>query len=156
MPTIARLMPVGVLAELAEEDLNQLASYGRVWPVNKGDDVIGEGDRQDCLYVVLKGRLNVYRSAESDSEPIAEVKEGEALGEMNFLDQERASATVRAASDADIWRMNRDEFSRFTERHPEAGMKLFRALAVMVVRRLRETMDRITREAPELKRRSWW
>ncbi len=156
MLEITKLKPVGVFAELDENDLRQLSSYGRVWPVDKGDDVIREGDEQDCLYVVLKGKLNVYRSAESDTEPIGEIKEGEAMGEMNFLDQDRSSATVRAASDADIWRMNRDEFSRFTERHPEAGMKLFRALAVMVVGRFREALNRISREAPEKKKKGWW
>lgn len=51
--------------------------------------------------------------------------------------------------------MTREDFARLCDRHPKAAMKLFRALAVMVVERLRNSISgQSAAEAPP--RRPWW
>ena len=152
---IAELAPIGVLKELNENDLEQLSSYGRVWKIEKGFEVIKQGDQQDCLYIVLKGRLDVSRRGEDGPVPLAELHSGDAFGEMNFLDREEASATVVAGGSTKIWRMSRNDFYEFMYRHPKAAMKLFRALAVMVVQRMRHTMEEMGGAPAELKKK-WW
>lgn len=151
------LPPIGVLADLSEGDLRDLGRHGRAWKVEKGVDVIKQGDHQDCLYIVLKGRLEVTREGDKERVTLAELHPGDAFGEMNFLDREEAVSSVTALSAVTIWRMSRNEFYAFTDGHPQAALKLFRALAVMVVGRLRHTLREYTGEAKgeDLKKR-WW
>ncbi len=151
------LPPIGVLEELSEDDLRDLAGHGRAWKVEKGLEVIAQGDQQDCLYIILKGKLDVCREGEEGRVSLAELHGGDAFGEMNFLDRERASASVTAMSAATIWRMSRNEFYAFTDSHPKAAMKLFRALAVMVVGRLRHTLREYTGQAKvKDPKKRWW
>ncbi len=151
------LPPIGVLEDLNEDDRRDLAGYGRAWKVEKGLEVIRQGDHQDCLYLVLKGKLKVTREGEDDRVTLAELHGGDAFGEMNFLDRDRAAASVTALTKATIWRMSRNDFYAFTEGHPQAAMKLFQALAVMVVGRLRHTLREYTGQAPKGDhRKRWW
>ncbi len=158
VPEPVELEPIGVLEELDEGDLYDLSGYGRAWKVEKGLEVIKQGDQQDCLYIVLKGKLDVSREGEGGAMQLAELHAGDAFGEMNFLDRERASASVVALSKATIWWMTRNDFYAYMDGHPKAAMKLFRALAVMVVGRLRHTLRECTGESPKLDdpKKRWW
>ena len=131
----------GVLRELGEEELHLLSSSGQAWNIESGLKVITEGDQQDCLYIVIKGKLDVSHNGEGGPVSLAELNAGDAFGEMNFLDRESASATVTATCDSTVWRMSRNEFYGFTDAHPQIAMQLFRALAVMVVERLRRMLE---------------
>ncbi len=156
---ITELKPVGVLSELDADELRQLSSYGRVWDAEKGEVVIASGDKQDCLYLVCRGTLEVIRDTQRGREVMAELHVGDAFGEMNFLDHEQASATVLAASKANIWQLNRNDFDLLSDRHPHAAMKLFRALAVMVTGRLRNSVGLTgasSEEAAPPPRKRWW
>jgi CRP-like cAMP-binding protein len=151
------LSPIGVLEELSDDDLRDLSGHGRTWRVEKGLEVIKQGDQQDCLYILLKGKLDVSREGDEGAIQLAELHGGDAFGEMNFLDREKASATVVAGGSATIWRMSRNDFYEFMDRHPKAAMKLFRALAVMVVGRLRHTLRECTGQSPAADpKKRWW
>ena len=149
----------GVLRELAEEDLHLLSSSGQAWKIESGLKVITEGDQQDCLYIVIKGRLDVSRKHEGGPVSLAELNVGDAFGEMNFLDRESASATVTAMRDSIVWRMSRNQFYGITDAHPQIAMQLFRALAVMMVGRLRHQLeeqgDQASGGVRDAKKR-WW
>jgi CRP/FNR family cyclic AMP-dependent transcriptional regulator len=153
------LPSIGLLGELELEDLHLLSSSGRGWNVESGLKVISEGDQQDCLYIVIKGKLDVSKQGEDGLLSVAELNVGDAFGEMNFLDRESASATVTAKQDSTIWRMSRNEFYGFTDAHPQVAMQLFRALAVLVVGRLRHMLEEQGGQASgsvrDTKKR-WW
>lgn len=151
----ADLQSVGVLADLDKDELEQLADFGCAYEIVSGEKLIRENESQNCLYIVMKGKLRVYRLTEGFENALAELGVGEALGEMNFLDRKRASADVQATGGATVWRMTRDDFDRFEERHPRTAIKLLRALAVTVVQRLREAIQKIANEGHAVGE-GWW
>ena len=151
------LPQIGVLEELDEDDRRYLSGHGRVWKVEKGVEVIVEGDHQDCVCIVLKGKLEVKREGKDGPRSLAELNAGDAFGEMNFLDRERASASVTASSASKIWRMTRNDYFEFKDRHPEAATKLFHGLALMVVGRLRHTLREYAGQAlAKDPKKRWW
>ena len=149
----------GVLSDFNTRDLHLLSAAGQAWNIESGLKVIKEGDEQDCLYFIVKGSFDVYRNGADGPVQVAELGVADAFGEMNFLDRERASATVSASGPSVVWRMSRNEFYGFTDAHPQIAMQLFRALAVMVVGRFRQMLDEQTAQGASGERESkkrWW
>jgi CRP-like cAMP-binding protein len=66
---------------------------------------------------------------------------------MNVIDPRKASADVRAARASRVWSISRGALDAFMESRPLAGMKLMRALATMLCRRIRKGSDRMLRQA---------
>ncbi|MEM8952528.1 MAG: cyclic nucleotide-binding domain-containing protein [Verrucomicrobiota bacterium] len=136
-----------------------MSSYGKFWKVDGGETVLKSGESHDSLYILLKGTLEVVR--ENDQALLAILEPGESFGEMRILDnaQAEASATVRANTKAAVWQMERQQFDTFIERHPQAAVVLVRSLATTVVRRLRETTEKVAGADPSHEtpgRKSGW
>ncbi|KAF1716421.1 hypothetical protein CSC74_11370 [Pseudoxanthomonas yeongjuensis] len=85
-------LPPDLLAELAER--------GEVRIFARNQKVIAEGERSDCLYVLVSGELKVYTQDERGRELVYNVlRAGELFGEL-FLDGDVRSASVSALTEA--------------------------------------------------------
>jgi hypothetical protein len=77
---------------------------------HKGDLIIKEGDYGISIYKVVKGKVLIFTESEDIEIPIANLAEGEIIGEMLFLKKavDRRSASVRALEDCEIeiWHPN--------------------------------------------------
>jgi CRP-like cAMP-binding protein len=76
-------------------DIEWLLSIGVEQHVPAEAVVIEEGETPDALYFVVDGRLEVYTRTVED-ETLALIGPGEIVGEMSFLEDKPAAATVRA------------------------------------------------------------
>lgn len=146
---------IGALSEFDADELKVLGRFGSSMEVGPGQKVINENDHHDCFYLILSGKLRVYRRKDGFETRLAELGKGEVIGEMNFLDFQSASATVQAAGGAALWRMSREEFNRFVENHPRTAIKLLLALAATVTQRLRRTIRKLHEEGQALGE-GWW
>ena len=103
-----------------------------------GDWLFRQGDPADGLYLLVRGRLQVWIDApESDgSSPrlVAEVSPGETVGEIGMLAGGVRSAGIRAMRDSLLLRMDTAAFDRLALRRPE----LTRQLAGGIATRLRD------------------
>ena len=118
--------------------------------------LIRQGESRDCFFIILKGKLRVYRrSAAGFETTLAELGPGESLGDMNFLDRQPAIATAQAFGGATLWCMSRDEFDRYTNHHPQTANKLTREIAVTIVRRLRRAVRKMTDQGQAVGE-GWW
>jgi CRP-like cAMP-binding protein len=86
--------------------LEQLAA--RLSPVHAraGDEIIRAGDHGDRFYVVDAGEVEVL----VDGKPPRREGAGEYFGEIALLKDVPRTATVRAATDADLFALDRDDF----------------------------------------------
>jgi NTE family protein/lysophospholipid hydrolase len=132
----------GGLSEEAVRDLE--AEFERVH-VTAGETLIRQGERADCMYLVLSGRLRAYvdRSDGPDA-PVGEIGRGEIVGEMGLLIDEPRSATIRAVRDSEVLRLSKDVFDRFIEKHPLA----LKAITRVNLMRLRRTLLSSRMETP--------
>lgn len=103
--------------------------------VRAGETVMREGEAGDEAYLVERGALQVARGGVH----LAELGPGDWVGEMSLLLDQPRSATVSAATDAQLRRVTRDSFGRLLAEDPERTQELLRQLA----RRVREMSDRL-------------
>ena len=103
-----------------------------------GQTLMTEGERGDEAYLLERGVLRVTR----EGVLLAELQEGEWVGEMSLLLDEPRSATVTAATSAQLRRVTRDSFGRLLAEDPARTQELLRQLA----RRVREANNRVTGE----------
>lgn len=99
-----------------------------------GDTLMTEGERGDEAYLLERGSLKVTR----EGVLLAELQEGEWVGEMSLLLDEPRSATVTATTNAQLRPVTRDTFGRVLAEDPERTQELLRQLA----RRVREANNR--------------
>ncbi len=103
-----------------------------------GDWLFRQGDRADGLYLLVRGRLQVWiDTPESDNASprlVAEVSPGETVGEIGMLAGGVRSAGIRAMRDSLLLRMDTAAFDRLALRRPE----LTRQLAGGIATRLRD------------------
>lgn len=93
-----------------------------------------EGAVEDWLYVVVDGgELEVVRDDRR-----ATIRAGGVVGELAVLDPMPRSATVRAVTDALLFRLDKASFDEAVELRPEIA----RGVIIELVARLRETHDR--------------
>ncbi len=95
-----------------------------------GETLFEQGDPGDSLYLVVSGRLRVFRQQAGGTEQVVrDVGRGDNVGEMAMVTGEPRSATVRAVRDTELVRLSRDAFDCVLERHPRSRVQLTRMLA---------------------------
>jgi Cyclic nucleotide-binding domain/Major Facilitator Superfamily len=103
-----------IFRPLAEATLEQLARALEPETAAAGAEVVRQGAAGDRVYVVASGELAV----EVDGRPGAALGPGDVFGEIALLRDVPRTATVRAASDAELLTLGRDEFLAAVTGHP--------------------------------------
>lgn len=126
---VFRLKAVNIFSALGGEELAEVALIAAELERGPGDEIIREGDVDDSLYVIASGRVSVVRGARA----LAELGEGEVVGELALLDPAPRGATVRALSDVVLLRIDAGAFFEIMQEKQEIARAVMRVLA----RRLR-------------------
>lgn len=71
-------------------------STKKVVNLKKGDILFVEGDAPDAMYIIQKGRLAITKKKGNTEITLAELKQGDLLGEMAFFDKSPRSASAKA------------------------------------------------------------
>ena len=79
----------------------------------RGEEIVTQGQKSNCLAILLTGRARVVTTDERGREVIlATLSPGDYLGEMSLIDNQPHSATVRADIQTDALLLGRTEFAR--------------------------------------------
>ena len=106
-----------IFQPLAEGTLEQLARALEPLALVQGADVIRQGDHGDRVYVVVSGQLEV----EVDGRAGQRLGAGDVFGEIALLRDVPRTATVRAATTAEVLTLERDEFLAAVTGHPASA-----------------------------------
>jgi CRP-like cAMP-binding protein len=122
----------------------ELAMRLRVCPPDA--PVFREGDRDDRLYVILEGRVEVLRGP-AKLPPVAPVYlgPGEFFGETALIDDAPRTASVVPVEATRLLSLSRPDFRALCERYPEIGVQVVILLSQIIAERLRET-NRLLKE----------
>ena len=103
-----------------------------------GDWLFRQGEAGDSLYLLARGRLQVWIDTVDHGERrealIAEVGPGETVGEISLLTGDPRSASIRAVRDSLLLRMDAAAFDRLGRDRPQ----LIRQIAGGIASRLKE------------------
>jgi NTE family protein len=108
-----------------------------------GCRLFAQGDPADGLYVVLTGRLGVFRTERDGRQRLVnEAVAGDAVGEMALLLGEPRSAGVVALRDSELLRLRGEAFEALLDQHHQLVLQLTRQLAGRLAQGLRPTPPR--------------
>jgi 6-phosphofructokinase len=128
------LRRVAMLAELADDDLDELAGAMTMLTATAGEHVFREGDLGLDLYVLVEGAC----SLETEGRLIKPIVAGEVFGEVAVIDRRPRMAGVVALSPCRLLRLSADAFERREREAPATYLKLVRALARQVSSYMRQ------------------
>ena len=128
------LKSIDLFRALPGEDLAQIAEIAAEVPVSAGDLVFSEGELGDSLYIVVEGRVRIFRG----DKVITEMGERAVFGEMSVLDSDPRSASVAAVKESLLLKIGREEFKEILVERPEISLGIMKVLS----RRLREANSR--------------
>lgn len=112
------------------QQIQKIASYKKL---PAGETVIAEGEEGDSLYVVISGRVGVYK----DGIGINEIGAGGLFGEMAIIERQKRSATIRTLEETDFLIIEGEDFAALLERNSSISGSVIRTLA----ERLRKMLE---------------
>ncbi|MEP7003588.1 MAG: cyclic nucleotide-binding domain-containing protein [Chloroflexota bacterium] len=128
-----RLRSVDLVSRLDRVALARLAGYMVPIAFAAEDVVCRQGDPADGLYIVVRGTFGVYVADDGGERLVNAIGPGHYVGELALLVDQPRSATIRATSDGEILRLDREQFLQLLGQDPDAA----KAVATTLARRLR-------------------
>ena len=123
------LKTVSLFSHLKEEELQRLAGQSRYCSFKFGDVIIQEGERDDRLYILISGKVNIFKSYRTKKEKRLRTLEPPAyFGELALIDDLVRSATVVAMTDTKTLCLDKLDLDREIERSPIIAKKLLQML----------------------------
>lgn len=138
------LLGAQMFGDLSAAELSQIVHILQIRFVREGQVVFREGQPGDAWYVVFQGGVEVFTEAEDGSERVYDnLGPGSCFGEMAILDGSSRSASVRAVEPSTLFRFPRVDFNKLLESDNLAAYKLVYHMALLLVRRQRQSNTRL-------------
>jgi CRP-like cAMP-binding protein len=107
--------------------------------LRKGEILFSRGDPADGMYVLKKGRLEIYLENHDAKLGLALISPGGVVGEVSLLDHKPRSASVMATMDCELLFINNSKFMKALDECP----KWFVNFVTMICSRLRNMNKRL-------------
>jgi CRP-like cAMP-binding protein/SAM-dependent methyltransferase len=131
-----------LLEQFTDEDVDWLLEANEEQHVAAGETVIAAGEPVDSVYVVLEGVLAVQGS--DAAHPVGVVGPGDIVGEMSFVEDVTPAQTVAALEAALLLVVPHSALRERAETEPAFAARLYRALSVLLSRRLRRVTNNLS------------
>jgi CRP/FNR family transcriptional regulator, cyclic AMP receptor protein len=137
---LARLRSVSLFATLNPRELGIVAGFLHDREYTPGEVIFDEGEEGQALYVVFTGEVIICRPGHRESGRLAALGPGTFFGDLALLDNAPRAAQAIAATPCHLGVFFRSDFQNVLETDARAATKLYRQLAHLLARRLRETV----------------
>jgi CRP-like cAMP-binding protein len=116
----SQLKRIPLFADVPDDALRQVSTFATIeeWP--EGRVIVKEGAYGNHFYAIEDGKASVER----DGEVVAELGPGDVFGEQALLEKQARAATVTAASQIKLIKIEHWELSRMKKHMPEAYAEL--------------------------------
>jgi CRP-like cAMP-binding protein len=126
---VALLQEVPLFGTLNQEDLTAVAGDFRVREYRAGDTIFHQGDQSRELYIVMKGKVRIFRlSPSGDETTIVILARRHILGEFAVIDGEPRSATAKAISPCTLLEISQEKFWHYLENIPNLAVTMCKQL----------------------------
>lgn len=85
--------------------------------------IFRQGEASECIYLIESGEVELLESADMRTVRIATLGKGELLGEMALVDERPRAFTARAATEATLSVISREQFVKLMFRDPAEGLR---------------------------------
>ena len=120
---------VPLFADLPELALDKIAALARQVNYIEGDIIIGAGEHGDALYIIARGRVEVfvYNDESHERKQVAELGAGEFFGEMALLGDHVRTADVVARTSCTLLRIRSHDVLQMALQNQEIMERLNQA-----------------------------
>jgi len=122
------LSGVGLFAFLSQEQLGRIAYAIPAKSFEVGEHVFTPAYRGEVFFLLLEGRVRIYRLEGGQEVTISVLEAGEMFGEAAFTSREGKGSYARAIATSKIAFLNRSTFYRLIQREPELGIRTIELL----------------------------
>ncbi len=132
---------VELFADLAGDELEQLATFTSPFELAPGEVLLHRGERTDSIFLIADGLLEVLTRGPNGWINVGQVGPNEIAGEMALLTGEQRSATLRAVVRTWGVAIGRDVIDSLRRSHRPGGLMISRHLAAIACNRIRRRLD---------------
>jgi N-acyl-L-homoserine lactone synthetase len=132
------LHAVALFQGLSREAVERFLASATIVSASPGDRVVREGERDDTVYVLLKGLAEVLH-AESGERPINALGAGDLFGEIGFLTATPRTASVVARTPCEVLVLSGRQLQKFLESDPVVAARILFNLSRILAGRLAQT-----------------
>ncbi|HXF54968.1 MAG TPA: cyclic nucleotide-binding domain-containing protein [Hyphomicrobiaceae bacterium] len=108
--------------------LKLLAFAGQRIACNHGEIIFRQGEAADAVYIVLEGEVDIFRERSDGRVRVARLGRGQLIGEIGVLCDTTRTATVEAATELQVLRIEKAVFLDFVHELPQLAMSIIREL----------------------------
>jgi CRP-like cAMP-binding protein len=139
-----------IAAGLSDADMLWLLSMGKLRVLGPGDRLVTAGKPVNDLFFVISGSVAVMLD---DGTRVARLHQGDVVGEMSFVERHSPLVSVAAEERSEILAIPRQLILARFEQEPLFAARFYRALAVFLSERLRDTTAAVRAASEEEARR---
>jgi CRP/FNR family transcriptional regulator, cyclic AMP receptor protein len=122
------LRKVPLFAHLDPAKLKLLAFTSTRASFKPGQELFHQGDEGDAAYLILSGEADVVADTPSGEVTVATVGQNAVVGEIAILCEVPRTASVRAASQLETLKIEKEHFLRLIREFPDMGVEIMREL----------------------------
>ena len=141
-------MSQNTLRYLTPNDWTLIVTRAKQARSGLGQEIIAQGAPLDCLYIIRQGSAAVELNVARSKVVLAVLEKGDICGEMGFVQQGVASASVVAQSDVEADEIRVEDLQSLTDTYPGVAARLYRSLAAILAQRLVHTSVELMRLRP--------
>ena len=119
-----------IFSTLNDKELGELANLASEYSFGANDFVFWDGDSPDRLYIVVEGKVKVIKHSSLGKEfTIAFFGPGEMFGEVAVFENKPYPASARAATEARVLGIKRNDFLSFLASRPQIALGIINVLS---------------------------
>jgi CRP/FNR family transcriptional regulator, cyclic AMP receptor protein len=124
-----------LFAALDDAELSSLASRCGIRPYSQGEILFSEGEPCKGLYIVVSGRVRIFKTSAGGREQVLSVEgAGASVAELPVFDGGAYPASASALEKTDVLFVSRSDLRAICLEHPEVSLKLLQVVGARLRR----------------------
>lgn len=123
-----------------DAELQVIAQRVNEKEVIEGDYIFDEAAHAQAMYIIKSGTIEILKQgSEGEEQRLANLSTGSHFGEMAFVDHSPRAASAMVREGGKLLEIPYADLEQVLSENHEIGMKLYRNLALVLSRRIRQT-----------------
>lgn len=143
------LRSAAIFGGMEPENARSLIAMMNRREVSKGETIFNEGDQGDAMYIIVRGKVKLARTARDGRENLlALLGVGDMFGELSVFDPGARMSRAHAVEDSIIFELPKETLDGWLDDHLEMSRYMLRALAQRIRRTSNTMADLIFSDVP--------
>ncbi len=143
---IKKLKQIPLFTSISDNNvsMNEISRICTIRKFKKDELIIKEGEIGSDMFIVYDGAVEIMKKTRAgDDYTVVKLKAeyNVFFGEMALIDDDKRSATVLSSEDSIFIVIEKDDFEKLGNKHPEIGLPITRIILKTLASRLRKTNE---------------